>query len=191
MKKQKVKNEEIKKEEIQAEEIKDEEKVEQDIEEAVQDQESEEVLILKNNIENLENKLKQSQAELINYRKRKDEEVINRLKFANQDLILELLPVLDNFERALKLNNSKDESLTKFLDGFKLSYNTLLNTLKKYGVEEIVSEGVEFDPNVHQAMLVGEDKTKPDNIILEELIKGYKLNGRVIRPASVKVNKLN
>ena len=153
--------------------------------------ESEEVLVLKNKIETLENKVKQSQAELINYRKRKDEEVLNRLKFANQDLILEIIPVLDNFERAIKFANTKDESLSKFLDGFKLTYNSLLDTLKRYGVEEIPAEGVIFDPNMHQAMLVEENKEKENNIVLEVLIKGYTLNGRVIRPASVKVNKLD
>ena len=80
--------------------------------------ESEEVLILKNNIQNLEEKLKASHAELINYRKRKDEEVLNKLKFANQDLIMDILPVLDNFERAIKLQKSDDANLSKFLDGF-------------------------------------------------------------------------
>ena len=76
--------------------------------------ESEEVLILKNNIQNLEEKLKASHAELINYRKRKDEEVLNKLKFANQDLIMDILPVLDNFERAIKLQKSDDANLSKF-----------------------------------------------------------------------------
>ena len=176
---------EVKVEETPVEDVKTEEEL---IEESG---ESEEILILKNTIETLENKVKQSQAELINYRKRKDEEVINRLKFANQDLILEIIPVLDNFERAIKFANTKDESLSKFLDGFKLTYNSLLDTLKKYGVEEIPAEGVIFDPNMHQAMLVEQNKEKENNIVLEVLIKGYTLNGRVIRPASVKVNKLD
>ena len=153
--------------------------------------ESEEVLILKNKIQNLEEKLKASHAELINYRKRKDEEVTNKLKFANQDLIMDILPVLDNFERAIKLQKSDDTNLSKFLDGFKMLYNTLNETLKRYGVEEIDCLGKEFDPNLQEAMLVGEDKTQENNIVLEVLIKGYILKGRVIRPASVKVNKLD
>ncbi len=153
--------------------------------------ESEEVLILKNNIQNLEEKLKASHAELINYRKRKDEEVLNKLKFANQELIMDILPVLDNFERAIKLQKSDDTNLSKFLDGFKMLYNTLNETLKRYGVEEIDCLGKEFDPNLQEAMLVGEDKTQENNIVLEVLIKGYILKGRVIRPASVKVNKLD
>ena len=69
------------------------------------DQSEEEILILKNNIENLEEKIKLTQAELINYRKRKDEETSNMLKYANMDLIVELLPVLDNFERALNMKS--------------------------------------------------------------------------------------
>ena len=175
--------------EVKVEEVQQEPKTEEEIIE--ENSESEEVLILKNTIENLENKVKESKAELINYRKRKDEEVINRLKFANQDLILEIIPVLDNFERAIKFANSKDESLSKFLDGFKLTYNSLLNTLKRYGVEEIPAEGLVFDPNMHQAMLVEQNNEKENNVVLEVLIKGYTLNGRVIRPASVKVNKLD
>lgn len=154
-------------------------------------EESEEVLILKNNIENLEEKLKASQAELINYRKRKDEEVLTKLKFANQDLIMDILPVLDNFERAIKLQKNDDVNLSKFLDGFKMLYTSLKETLRKYGVEEIDCLGKEFDPNFHEAMLIDKDETQQDNIVLEVLIKGYILKGRVIRAASVKVNKLN
>ena len=153
--------------------------------------ESEEVLILKNNIQNLEEKLKASTAELINYRKRKDEEVAIKLKFANQDLIMDILPVLDNFDRAIKLQKSDDTNLNKFLDGFKMLYTSLNETLKRYGVEEIDCLGQEFDPNFHEAMLIDKDETQADNIVTEVLIKGYILKGRVIRPASVKVNKLN
>ena len=153
--------------------------------------ESEEVLILKNNIQNLEEKLKASHAELINYRKRKDEEVSNRLKFANQDLILDILPVLDNFDRAIKLQKTDDTNLNKFLDGFKMLYNSLNETLKRYGVEEIDCLGKEFDPNFQEAMLIEQDETQENNIVLEVLIKGYMLKGRVIRAASVKVNKID
>lgn len=154
-------------------------------------EESEEVLILKNTIENLEEKLKSSHAELINYRKRKDEEVVNRLKFANQDIIMDIIPVLDNFERALKLQKTDDTNLTKFLDGFKMLYTSLSETLKKYGVTEIEALGKPFDHNLHEAMVVGKDETKEDGIILDVLLKGYILKDRVIRPAKVQVNKLD
>ena len=122
--------------------------------------ESEEVLILKNNIQNLEEKLKASHAELINYRKRKDEEVANKLKFANQDLILDILPVLDNFERAIKLQKTDDTNLTKFLDGFKMLYTSLNETLKRYGVEEIECLGKEFSVYIVNNYNNGLSRTK-------------------------------
>ncbi len=152
--------------------------------------ESEETLILKNKIENLEEKVRYHQAELINYRKRKDEEVSNMLKYANQDLIMEILPIVDNFERALKLSE-KDEANAKFAEGFKMLYTGLVNILHKFGVEEIKSTGEKFDPTYHEALLIENDQTKEDDIILETLITGYTYKGRVIRPSSVKVNKIN
>ena len=151
----------------------------------------EEILILKNNIEALEEKVRLSQAELINYRKRKDDEVSNMLKYANQDIILEILPVIDNFERALKSLDNLDDASDKVMTGIKMIYQGLVDCLTKFGVEVINPENEEFDHNFHSALLVEEDETKPDGIILEVLIKGYKLKDRVIRPASVKVNKLN
>ncbi len=151
---------------------------------------SEEVLILKNNIATLEEKVRYHQAELINYRKRKDEEVSNMLKYANQDLIMEILPLVDNFERAIKLSE-KDENIAKFVEGFKMIYSGLINTLHKFGVEEIKSDGEHFDPVYHEALLIEENKDKEDGIILETLVTGYIYKGRVIRPSSVKVNKLN
>ncbi len=147
---------------------------------------------LKNNITELENKLKYQQAELINYRKRKDEETANMLKFANQDLILELIQIVDNFERAIKFDdNNLDDQLSKFLSGFKIIYSHFTETLKKYGVEEIETVGTTFDPNIHEALMTAHDETKPDETIVECLLKGYKLKGKVIRAAKVIVNKLD
>ncbi len=147
---------------------------------------------LKDNIIDLENKLKYSQAELINYRKRKDEETANLLKYANQDLILELIQTVDNFERAIKLDDTNlNDELSKFLAGFKLIYSHLTETLKKFGVEEIPTVGNIFNPNIHEAMMVINDKTKPNEQIIECLLKGYTLKGKVIRAAKVIVNKLD
>lgn len=151
----------------------------------------EEITKLNDTIKELEEKLQYSKAELVNYRKRKDEEVSNMLKFANQDLILELLPVVDNFERAIKLADKTNTELVKFLEGFNMLYVAIKDIFKKFGVEEISETGIEFDPNLHQAVLVEEDKEKENDTILEILLKGYILKGRVIRPASVKVNKIN
>lgn len=149
-----------------------------------------EISELKNSIKHLEEKVMLSKAELINYRKRKDEETSNMLKFANMDLILEILPVLDNFERAL---NMKGQSLEfdKYNEGYELIYSHLIDVLKKFGVEEIPSLGLEFDPNIHEAVMISQDSEKGNDVILEVFNKGYTLKGRVIRPAKVKVNKLD
>ena len=135
-------------------------------------------------------KVKLAQAELINYRKRKDEETQNMLKYANQDLILEIIQVVDNFERAIKLddNNLTDE-VSKFLSGFKMMYASLTETLKRFGVEEINRVGQIFDPSQEQALLTDCVEELEDEVVIEVLLKGYKLKDRVIRPASVKINQ--
>ena len=139
--------------------------------------------------ENLINKVKLTQAELVNYRKRKDEEIQSMLKFANQDLITELINVVDNFERAIKLDDHDlSDELSKFLNGFKMMYANLMEILKKFGVEEISRVGEVFDPSQEQALMTDNVPEMDDDVVTEVLLKGYKLNGRVIRPASVKVN---
>ena len=152
---------------------------------------------LKEQIETLETqnkelieKVKVAQAELVNYRRRKDEETNSLLKYANQDLIMEIILVIDNFERAIKLDdNDLTDELSKFLDGFKMMYATLTDILKKYGVEEINRVGEVFDPNQEEALLTDNVEELDDDVVIEVLLKGYKLKGRVIRPASVKINQ--
>ena len=142
-------------------------------------------------IDEYKEKIRYHQAELINYRKRKEDEVTNRLKYANWDLISELILILDNFERAIRLddNNLTDE-LSKFLKGFKMMYANFDDVLKKYGLEEIDAFHKEFDPNTMEALMTDNDKNFKDGEVLEVLLKGYRLKDRVIRPASVRVNKL-
>ena len=135
-------------------------------------------------------KVKLAQAELINYRHRKDEETKNLLKYANQDLILEIIQVVDNFERAIKLDdNDLTDEISKFLAGFKMMYASLTETLKKFGVEEINRVGQIFDPSQEQALLTDTVEELEDEVVIEVLLKGYKLKDRVIRPASVKINQ--
>lgn len=149
----------------------------------------EEIKKLEEENKELIEKIKLAQAELINYRKRKDEETANILKFANQDIILELLPVVDNFERAIKLDdNDLTDELSKFLDGFKMMYAMLTEALKKFGVEEINRVGEPFDPTQEEALITDTVEELEDDTVIEVLLKGYKLKGRVIRPASVKIN---
>lgn len=136
-------------------------------------------------------KIKYSQAELVSYRMRKDEETANLLKFASQDLITELIPLIDNFESAIKLaSGSNNPDISKYLTGFQLMYTSFVEILKKYGVEEINRVGQVYDPKLEQAMVASNDPSQPDDIVLEVLQKGYKLKDRVIRPASVRINQI-
>ena len=136
-------------------------------------------------------KVKLSQAELINYRRRKDEETASILKYANQDILSELVPIVDNFERALSKDESQlSDDVKKYFVGFKLMYGNLQELLKKFGVEEINRVGQVFDPNLEQALLTDNNPEYEDEVVTEVLLKGYKLKDRVIRPASVKINQL-
>lgn len=151
----------------------------------------EQVLKLQQERDELIEKIKFSQAELVSYRMRKDEETANLLKYASQDLISELVPLIDNFEAAIKLASKSDNpEVSKYLTGFQLMYNTYVDVLKKYGVEEISRVGELFDPKLEQAMVAEAHPEMEDEVVLEVLQKGYKLRDRVIRPASVKINQL-
>ena len=180
-------------EEIKEEVEKQIEEVEQIIEENKSKEispEEEQILLLKDKIKNLEEKVMQTQAELINYRKRKDEEVAGMLRYSNKDLILEMLPILDNFERALNSKNENPE-FDKYQEGYRILYSHMIDTLKKFGVEEIPALNLPFDPNLHEALMVGSEPDKEDDIVLEVFNKGYMLKDRVLRPSKVKVNKVN
>ncbi len=185
---------------MKEEELKDKLKKAEKAEKAekkVEKKENKEILGLKKTIEKLENELKGTQekflrnnAELANFKRRKEEETAQYLKYANENLIMELLPIIDNFERAIKLDdNDLSDEVSKFLSGFKMIFGNMNNILQKFEVTEIEAMGVEFDPNVHQAVLMESDKSKPAGVVLEVLQKGYKYKDKVIRPAMVKVNE--
>lgn len=127
------------------------------------------------------------QAEYDNYKKRTQKEKEASLKYKSQDLVNELLPVVDNFERALQVE--KNDHTKGIIDGITMVYNQFKDALTSAGVEEIETVGKEFDPNLHHAVMQTEEEDVDSNIIVEELQKGYLLKDRVIRPAMVKVNK--
>ena len=153
------------------------------------DKENELIVELNNKIKELESKLLYKDADLINYRKRKDEEVSNMLKYSNLDMASELLIVVDDLERAIKIDDDVlDDELSKFLSGFKMIYTRLINILNNFEIKEIEALGKEFDPRYHQAVLTDNVSDKGNNIILDVLQKGYMYKDNVIRPAMVKVN---
>lgn len=105
-----------------------------------------------------------------------------------QNVMVNILPVLDNFERALAVE-AKEEETKALLTGMEMVYRSLVEALKSDGLEEIEALDQEFDPNFHQAVMTGNEEEKDSGIVLEELQKGYKLKERVLRPSMVKVNE--
>lgn len=149
-----------------------------------------EIETLNTQVSTLKEALLRNQAELQNYKRRKEEESEKNLKYKNEDLIKEILNIVDNFERAIKMDdNDLSDEVSKFLAGFKLIYTNTINILNKFEVSEISAEGVEFDPSFHHAVLTDHDENKPAGVVLEVLQKGYLYKDRVIRPAMVKVNE--
>lgn len=132
-----------------------------------------------------ENKYKRLQADFDNFRKRTQNEKLQLASFIKGEIIKDLLPIIDNFERALSLEvKSENES---FLAGFKMIEQNLKSILEKHGLSEIKALGEEFDPNYHQAVMNGPSDEFNDNQISDVLQKGYMIDGIVIRPSMVKV----
>jgi len=129
-------------------------------------------------------------ADNINYRKRKDEEVARILKFCNEDIIKDLLPVADNFERALKLAEDKtDPEFVKFTEGYKMVYCSIQNILEKFDVKSIDGANKPFDPVYHNAVIMETKEGIEPGYVIEVLQKGYLYKDKVIRPAMVKVSE--
>ncbi|MFJ5964811.1 nucleotide exchange factor GrpE [Bacillus sp. NPDC093026] len=135
-----------------------------------------------------EDKILRVQADFENYKRRARTEVETAQKYRSQHVVSDLLPALDNFERALGIDPDNEQTKS-LLEGMQMVYRQLLEALKKEGVEPIEAVGKEFDPNLHQAVMQVEDENYGANIVVEELQKGYKLKDRVIRPSMVKVNQ--
>ena len=163
----------------------------QDDVEAPADLTRDEIVELKKKAEERDTYLDQllrTKAEFMNYQKRMVKENESTSQFAVQSLILEFLPELDNFDRALKLaDNSKD--FDKFVEGIKLIEEQLFKVLGKYGVEPIETVGKAFDPNLHEAVMEEENNEMPHHTIIDEFQRGFLLKERVIRPSKVKVSK--
>ena len=132
------------------------------------------------------NKFVRERADLENYRKRVQKEKEEILKYGNESLLLEILPVIDNMERALA--HASDETMTAVIEGVQLTHGMLLSTLKKFGVTPIeTTRGTSFDPAFHQAMQQVACDDVPPNTVADEFQKGYLLNERLLRPAMVSV----
>ena len=137
--------------------------------------------------ERLEN-LKRLQAEFDNYRKRVIKERSELFQYATEDLIYELLPIVDNFERAI-YGVGKSGSRENLLQGVEMIYKELYSALEKKGLKKISAMGEAFDPTQHEAIDHVETTKHPENVVIEEVVRGYRIKDKIIRPATVKVSK--
>ncbi|PKR85123.1 nucleotide exchange factor GrpE [Heyndrickxia camelliae] len=156
---------------------------------------NEDTAALENKIQELEAKLNESEnrylrlrADFDNYRRRVQLDRESSEKYRAQSIITNLLPAIDNFERAMQIT-PENEQATQLMQGMEMVYRSILEALKQEGAVPIESVGKEFDPQYHQAIMQVEDENYGSNIIVEEFQKGYVLNDRVIRPSMVKVNQ--
>ena len=175
-------------EENKNEEIKEEKKAEEPKEHKKEHKKDKKLEELQNEVNTLKDKNMRIAAEMVNTLRRKDEETNRLLKYSNESLITELLPVIDNFERALNVDATSND-IESYQKGMTMIYNSLKNILEKFEVKEIEAIDKEFDPSFHQAVMQEEKEGAKENIVIEVLQKGYTYKDKVIRPAMVKVSK--
>jgi molecular chaperone GrpE len=152
------------------------------------DESEQKIAELQAKLDETENKMLRAQADFDNFKRRSRLDQEAAQKYRAQSLVSEMIPALDNFERALQIEADNDQTKS-LLQGMNMVYNQLVQALKNEGVEAINSVGEQFDPHLHQAVMQIEDENYESNSVVEELQKGYKLKDRVIRPAMVKVNQ--
>ena len=175
---------------MENEKIKEEVVVEENKKEKKDHKSKDKVLIeeLQAQVAELTDKNMRVTAEMINTVRRKDEETSRLLKYSNEAFILELLPIIDNFERALNQNNESKE-IANYQKGMTMIYMGLINTLNKFEVKEIDALNKEFDPSYHQAVMTDKKEGINPGIVIEVMQKGYTYKDKVVRPAMVKVSE--
>ena len=128
------------------------------------------------------------QADFDNYKKRLEKDKLEFIKFSNEEIIAQILTIIDDFERAVEAGKTKHD-FDVLYKGIEMIHNDFKELLKEKGLKEIEAKGKPFNPYEHEAMMQEETDKHPEDHVVEELQKGYTLNGRVIRPAKVKVAK--
>ena len=128
------------------------------------------------------------QADFDNYKKRLEKDKLEFIKFSNEEIIAQILTIIDDFERAVEAGKTKHD-FDVLYKGIEMIHNDFKEFLKEKGLKEIEAKGKPFNPYEHEAMMQEETDKHPEDHVVEELQKGYTLNGRVIRPAKVKVAK--
>jgi molecular chaperone GrpE len=148
----------------------------------------EEVHRLKDEVEDYKDRWMRAAAELDNVKKRASRDQADLMKFANERLLKEILPILDNLERALD-HSREQENLKALVEGIEMIQRQFLAVLERFGVRPIDALNQPFDPSVHEAMMQVESEQHEPNIVIQELEKGYWLHDRLLRPSRVTVSK--
>ncbi|UTV27202.1 nucleotide exchange factor GrpE [Photobacterium atrarenae] len=130
-----------------------------------------------------------ARADVENMRRRTEQEIDKARKFALTKFAEELLPVIDNMERAIEMADKNEAAVQSMIEGVELTLKTMMDTVEKFGLKQINPEGEAFNPELHQAMSIQESAEHEPNTVMLVMQKGYELNGRVVRPAMVMVSK--
>ncbi|XZQ54782.1 MAG: nucleotide exchange factor GrpE [Arsenophonus sp.] len=133
--------------------------------------------------------LLRAKAEIENIRRRTEQDIEKIHKFSLEQFANELLPVIDNLERAIELVNQKKNETMSMLEGLELTLKSFLTTINKYGIQVVVEKDIPFNPELHQAMTTIDSDEHESNQVIDVMQKGYTLNGRLLRPAMVIVSK--
>jgi molecular chaperone GrpE len=140
-------------------------------------------------IEEQKDSVLRARADIENARRRAEQEVDKARKFALEKFAGELLPVIDNLERAIQSADAGNELIKPLLDGVDLTHKSFVSTIEKFGMQIVDPQGEQFNPEHHQAMSMQESVDVPANTVLAVMQKGYVLNGRLLRPAMVMVSR--
>lgn len=182
-----METEEIKNEEVLTEEVVETKKEEKKF---FKKKENEELIKLKEENAQLSDKVLRLSAEIQNIRRRYDEQISNMAKYEGEELIKNLLVIIDNFERAINMDDTNlEDEVSKFLSGFKMIYANFDNVLTNQGVSQIECLNKDFDPNTMEAVLIDEVPGIEPGKVIDVLQKGYMYRGKIIRHAMVKVSK--
>ena len=147
---------------------------------------ADDIVELRKERDGLQDRLLRQAAEFDNYRKRVDRERKDSAQFAAIDFVQELLPVIDDFERALQIDVPGADS---YRQGLEIIHRALMDMLRKRGVTPIEAVGTTFDPQVHQAVAYEDAPDRRDGEVMEQFTRGYRLGDKLVRPAMVKVAK--
>jgi len=150
--------------------------------------EQQEIENLKREKDELYDRLLRKQAEFENFRKRMEREKTEFAQFASADLMKDILNALDSFDLAIKNAAAETKGGGNMLRGFELIYKQIQDTLTRFGLKPLEAKGKAFDPNFHQAVSTKPTNEVEENTVIEEMRKGYTLNGRLLRPAMVTVS---